>query len=169
MRTSSAILAIVLAFPVATLAQQHTEYSAKEIGKQVVAAREAAADEQAVILREQGLIEAERRKDAKALLADMADDFLEIGLEGNLIHKPDVAPRLAGIEQITELSASNMQARVIASDVVLVTYTGTAKVTYQRQPISVRAAVSSIWTRRDGRWLLVFHQGTPIPDTRPQP
>ena len=28
---------------------------------------------------------------------------------------------------------------------------------------SVRRLRSSIWIRRDGRWRLAFHQGTPVP------
>ncbi len=164
MRTPGAVIALLLIFSAASLAQQHKEYSAKEEGARVIAAREAAAEEQAAMAREQQLVDAERRKDAAALLAFLADDFLEIGVEGNLVRKPDVALRLAGIEEITEMSTSGMQAHLIADDVVLVTYTGVAKVTYQGRPIAARAAVSSVWARRQGKWLLVFHQGTPLPE-----
>ena len=92
----------------------------------------------------------------------LSDDFVEFGSSGGVFNKQQV---IAALEQeglpdpTIRLSLVDFIARNLASDVMLVTYRtiqeggpGT------RQESRLR---SSIWKFIEGRWQMVFHQGTP--------
>ncbi|MGK5071173.1 DUF4440 domain-containing protein [Janthinobacterium sp. RT4P48] len=99
------------------------------------------------------------RADSARLGALLADEFFEFGSSGNvwtraatLADLPDDVFCPRGIE--------DFQAQLLAEDVALVTYRS------QRLAVGALPAGaslrSSLWKRRDGRWQMAFHQGTPI-------
>jgi uncharacterized protein (TIGR02246 family) len=49
------------------------------------------------------------------------------------------------------------QVRLLSDDVAIVAYRVTEDITVGGQPITVEAADSSTWVRRDGRWLCALH------------
>ena len=84
----------------------------------------------------------------------LADEFVEFGSSGRTFDKRETVEILKH-ERPLERTVANFRARRLASGVVLVTYDLLS--TEQR----VHSLRSSIWKRIDGRWQMVFHQGTP--------
>ena len=80
--------------------------------------------------------------------------FREIGASGRLWTRSEVVQALAraGPEDKTTVEVTEMQATVLGSDLVLLTYVSTRG--------ERRARRSSVWRRSESRWRLVFHQGT---------
>lgn len=113
---------------------------------------------------EQKLHRPEVRRSADAVRALLADDFIEFGSSGKVYDKASIVEALA--EESTAEAAlipevHHFAVRSIAPDTVLVTYRssrhrsdGTAERTTLR---------SSIWKLIDGRWQMLFHQGTIVP------
>ena len=91
----------------------------------------------------------------------LAEDFLEFGSSGYAFGKQEV---LKGLAEESDSGArharvtSDWQVRDLAEDVALVTYRVISKdLTAGTSATSLR---SSIWKHHDGRWQMVFHQGT---------
>ena len=87
------------------------------------------------------------------LMSLIADDFLEFGQSGRVwtarsIHEAVEVPP-GDPAQIEDFEVAEL-----AEGVVLATYV---------MPGTPPVNRSSIWVRRDGRWLIRFHQGTPRP------
>ena len=82
----------------------------------------------------------------------IADDFLEIGASGRRWNATEIRQLLAG-EPLAAVTIHDFAAAPIGPDVVLATF----RIGGDRP--SERA---SIWVRRDGRWQVRFHQGTPV-------
>jgi hypothetical protein len=98
------------------------------------------------------------RRSPDELARLIADDFREFGGSGRIFDKKQIIAALQG-QPRCGLSLTDFQAVCLATDVVLVTYRGKAQFSHSEKPLhSLR---SSIWRRRDGKWQVVFHQGTP--------
>jgi hypothetical protein len=80
--------------------------------------------------------------------AFIADDFVEFGKSGKVYDKATVLTQMQSEQPGAQIPVEDFVARALAPDVVLVTY-------------RTSALRSSIWVRRQGKWQLVFHQGTP--------
>jgi hypothetical protein len=118
----------------------------------------------ATLLRslEQELLKPEVRHSPDRVGDLLSDDFVEFGSSGGVFNKQQVIEALEREEpadSTIRLSLVDFIARGLASDVILVTYRtiqeggpGT------RQDSRLR---SSIWKLIEGRWQMVFHQGTP--------
>lgn len=106
---------------------------------------------------EKHLWEALKQKDWDTFAAHLAADQLEVGPSGVY----DKAGTLAAVKQwdFSKATPSNFKATKWDDDATLVTYMikGTGP---DGKPFEERA--SSIWVKRDGKWLAVFHQGTPV-------
>src|SRR6476660_3592950 len=119
---------------------------------------------EATLLRrlEEELLKPEVRHSPRQVGDLLSDDFVEFGSSGGLFNKQQVIQALqqeGPADPTIRLSLVDFIARRLASDVILVTYQtiqeggpGT------RQESRLR---SSIWKLIEGRWQMVFHQGTP--------
>lgn len=129
-------------------ANANTESAAKH-------AEMVAADDPVAI--EKHIWEVLKQKDWDAFSAHLAEDQLEVGPTGVY----DKAATLSMIKQwdFTKSTPSNFKATKLDDDATLVTYTikGTGP---DNKPFEERA--SSIWAKRGGKWLAVFHMGTPV-------
>lgn len=100
------------------------------------------------------------RADSTRLAALLAGEFVEFGSSGTVWTRAATLADLPA-EQFSPRSISDFQARLLAEDVAFVTYRSL------RHAVGARPASaslrSSLWKRRDGRWQMTFHQGTPIP------
>ena len=105
------------------------------------------------------LIELERamwtdatRSDPVWMNEHLADDFTEFGWSGRIYSRSAVVD-----DEIGPIDAelTGLQVRAVGPDVALVTYRSS-----QERGAGNR---SSLWVRRRRRWLLEFHQGTPVP------
>jgi hypothetical protein len=91
----------------------------------------------------------------------LADDFREIGSGGDIFGKLEVLEGLAqetGDGHIYERETSDWVVRSFSADVTIVTYRVIRRDLTEGSVASSRR--SSIWVFRDGRWQMVFHQGT---------
>ncbi len=98
-----------------------------------------------------------QRDQAAALLAE---DFREFGSSGRVFKRQQILDALEGEEQ-AELSMSDFAAVELAPGVVLATYQSSRQ--FDGDTPEIRSLRSSIWVLRDGRWQIIFHQGTRIP------
>jgi hypothetical protein len=88
----------------------------------------------------------------------LADDFREFGASGRVFDRGQIMDALKN-QPPAQLWLGEFQVDSLAPDLALVTYRG-----YCRFPESEKVSHSlrsSIWRNRNGRWEVVFHQGTP--------
>jgi hypothetical protein len=52
---------------------------------------------------------------------------------------------------------SDVQARMLSDDVAIVAYKVKEKLTVEGKPVTLEAADSSTWVRRNGRWVCALH------------
>ncbi|MDQ7246651.1 nuclear transport factor 2 family protein [Dongia sedimenti] len=112
---------------------------------------------------EEQLLSPEGRASPRLINDLLADDFQEIGSSGDVFGKPEAMELLAEEARDGhdyERRTSDWSVRRLAGDVQLVTY---RVVRHDRtEGVSSTSRRSSIWSFRDGRWQMVFHQGTPL-------
>jgi len=105
------------------------------------------------------LLQPEIRKSTERLDELIADEFTEIGESGKQYNKRDIfdaLPKQSGIK----FFLSNFKATEISFDVVLATFELEKEISESGEKImSLR---SSIWKNKDGRWQIIYHQGTPL-------
>jgi hypothetical protein len=92
----------------------------------------------------------------------LSDDFVEFGSSGGVFNKQQVIEALeqeGPPDPSIRLSLVDFVARGLASDVILVTY----RIIQEGGPGTSQESRlrSSIWKLIEGRWQMVFHQGTP--------
>jgi len=107
---------------------------------------------------EERLLQPEVRGSGDALSRLLADDFLEFGSSGAVYNKQQIIGSL-GREPIMEWSTTDFSVRVLADDVVVLTYRST-----RRDPATAQewhSIRSSIWKLNHTRWEMICHQGTP--------
>jgi hypothetical protein len=89
------------------------------------------------------------------------DDFMEIGSSGTIY--ADKGKIIASLQDSTPIHASmsDFQAKLLGPGIALTTY---RLIKQDREVAGEKHSLrSSIWKLMDGRWKLVFHQGTPTP------
>ena len=82
----------------------------------------------------------------------LADEFIEFGSSGRIYDKQQTIRLLQEEEGEAQLTLAEFSARRLSADTVLVTY----------RVVESRTMRSSIWCFQEGRWRMVFHQGTKI-------
>jgi hypothetical protein len=87
----------------------------------------------------------------------LAEDFLEFGSSGKSFDKKAIleAVLLGTMNKSVKFTVTDFQIKWLAPGVVLATYHTL------RHNDRVHALRSSIWKLTDGKWKMVFHQGTP--------
>jgi len=107
---------------------------------------------------ERRLLDPRTRSSGKNLDELIADDFFEIGRSGRMWTKGEILKSLPQ-EQGLKIEMDSVQSRRIGKDIILITYRS------RRVGVAQAAAAlrSSIWQRRDNKWQVIFHQGTPAP------
>lgn len=112
-----------------------------------------AGTQQQLIELEWALWRAETRFDRDFMERTLAGDFREFGRSGRVYERADT---LAVSGDSIDANLRDFQFSMLADDIVLLTYV--SEVRHEQLDLANRA---SIWVRRDGRWQLRFHQGTP--------
>jgi hypothetical protein len=113
--------------------------------------------------REKQVWEMLKRKDYDGFASMLADDQIEVEPDGVY----DKAGTIKGVKQVdfTNASLSDFKMLKLDDDAALVIYL--VKMTAQgSEPASERH--STIWAHRGGKWLAVFHQGTPVKSEQPK-
>ena len=110
---------------------------------------------------EASMAKPEIRRSPEQLSRLLADDFREFGGSGRVFNKEQIIEALQNQPPI-ELWLDEFHVGCLSADLALVTYRG-----HWKFPDSEKVSHSlrsSIWRKRGGRWEVVFHQGTPVPD-----
>jgi hypothetical protein len=102
---------------------------------------------------EQQVLES-KRDEAGQLLAD---DFREFGASGRMLDREDVI-RARKLDTGRSFLLSDFRATMLSPDVALATYRVAA--TDTTTGTSSSSLQSSVWKKLDGKWRLVFHQGS---------
>jgi hypothetical protein len=123
-----------------------------------------ASEQEELLFRqlEERLLLREGRSSPETVSALLAAEFVEFGRSGSVFNRQSVIEALQK-EEAVERMMSDFSVRRLAQGVALVTYRST-----RRDPEGgkdVHSLRSSIWKLIDGRWQMIFHQGTP---TRPR-
>ncbi len=95
--------------------------------------------------------------DYKELKEHLSDEFLEFGSSGNIFNKEDQLEAIRNDKTVTDsikYTVSDFTIKLIASDVVLATY---RSLRHTDNRLVLR---SSVWNRNQGKWQMLFHQGT---------
>jgi len=97
------------------------------------------------------------------LEAMLADDFTEFASSGVALNKRQtiaaiLADPAAGQPRYAALQ--NLKVIWLAPDTALLTYRSSKSQSGNAR--AVRALRCSVWQKADGRWQLLFHQGTPV-------
>lgn len=111
--------------------------------------------ESTVVQLENELLDPAVRSDARRLDALISDDFVEVAASGRSFGKAEVLQRVPEETGIV-FHASAMQAHVLATGVVLVTYSAERS----QGGHSARSFRSSVWIKSIGGWQMRYHQGT---------
>jgi hypothetical protein len=115
-------------------------------------------DLRTVVERELLLLEPDVRRDAERVRALLSPDFVEFGSSGRVWDRDSVPAATADAAE--RIAATDLRPRRLGPDAVLLTY---------RTTTPGRTALrSSTWIRgADRQWLMVFHQGTVVPQGTP--
>lgn len=106
---------------------------------------------------EEQLLRPEVRRSSQTLEALLGDEFIEFASDGTAYDKARVIAALHA-ESLYQRSITEFRLVALAEHLVHATYRITKRGdTSQEVTVSLR---SSIWKERDGRWQLIFHQGT---------
>ena len=102
--------------------------------------------------------EALKTKDYRTYVRLLAEDFVDV-LPGGIITKSEEDK---GIVQLTLNDYKWEGLRIVhfSRDVTLLVYKATQKASFGGQPVPTPTWVSSLWIKRNGRWLNVFVQET---------
>lgn len=96
------------------------------------------------------------RKSAQAP-ALLADEFIEFGSSGRVFTKARIVGAMRAAAPV-KVTATHVKVRRLTRGVALVTYRAHR---HSEPPVDSRR--SSLWVQRQGRWQMLFHQGTLIP------
>jgi hypothetical protein len=111
---------------------------------------------------ESSLLEPEVRTSRERLDALLADDFLEFGSSGRIWRRDDVLSDLPE-QALQRYHVTHFEVRELAPDVALSTFRVVR--TPQSGAPTQRSLRVSIWQKQAAGWRMIFHQGTPVPET----
>ena len=100
------------------------------------------------------------RNSPDVVLELLADEFMEFGSSGLIYNKSETVESLKNEQKDLQIIIENFMAQSIGSDIVLVTYRSSKLDPDDGTRFS--ALRSSIWKLIDGKWRMIFHQGTRI-------
>jgi hypothetical protein len=110
---------------------------------------------------EESMAKPEIRRSPERLALLLADDFQEFGGSGRVFDKGQIIDALQN-QPAVQLWLDEFQVKCLAPEIALVTYRGNCR--FPGSDKVSHSLRSSIWRKRDGRWEVVFHQGTPSVD-----
>lgn len=129
---------------------------------------EASATDADIIAKEKEIWDKIKTKNPDAFGAMLADDFVYVSSDG-VYDKAGTVNGIKGIDA-TEISFADWKVIMLDKDAATVSYTVTMKGTSGGQPMpGAPQRASSAWVKRNGTWMGVYHQDTPVKAMPPQP
>ncbi len=105
------------------------------------------------------LLDPDIRRDLVQLTSLLDPDFREFGCSGRVYTREEVLADLACETSLFSRTLTDFNLAASTSDLAVVTYRITRRhMSGQIASVTLR---SSTWVMRDGRWQMLFHQGTP--------
>ena len=98
-------------------------------------------------------------KDVDAMMRLTDDPCIVTGAQGvgRLDHKGFRGMMKDASWSLREFELGDVQVSLLRDDVAVVAYVVTEELTVGNQPVTLKAADSSTWVRRDGRWVCAVH------------
>ena len=120
-----------------------------------------------MIAKEKAAWDAFKRKDADGFKKMLAPEYIEITGRGTM----DVSAIVSGMNDVTlsDVTFADWKMTSIDKDLVLLTYTTTQKGTYKGEAFDGTNRHGAAWINRNGEWLAIYFQETPVPKTPPPP
>lgn len=113
---------------------------------------------------EERLLQPEVRRDRAEVASLLAEEFVEFGSSGRTFDREQILDLLEN-EPAARIAMLEGVQQMLAPGVALVTYRSVRPgAPVEPGRIALR---SSLWVHRDGRWQVIFHQGTRV--TEPEP
>ena len=112
-------------------------------------------DKQRLEQLEEGLWRSGTRFDREWMEHILAPGFFEFGRSGRVYSREDT---LAMASRSIDARLDGLDARLLSADLAQVTYTTVETYAGEEQA----ANRSSLWSRTEGGWQLLFHQATPV-------
>jgi hypothetical protein len=116
--------------------------------------------EDMLIAREKEVWELIKKKDVQGFSAYLADEQLYVSNDG--VHSKAETGKGIAEGSLSELTLDEWRVVMINKDTALVSYRAAAKGMVKGQESSGVSRESTVWARRGGKWLAVFHQTTPV-------
>ena len=116
--------------------------------------------EQELVQLENQYWQAIKEKDIDAIMRLTDDPCIVTGAQGigRIDHKAFKGMMKAAPWTLNKFELSDdVQVRMLRDDVAVVAYVVTEELTVGNQPVTLKAADSSTWIRRDGRWVCAVH------------
>ena len=104
------------------------------------------------------LLKPEVRKSEEKLNKLLADDFFEIAKDGKRYSKKDIIKILPQRPEEIFI-VKDFEIKKIASNTILATYIADREIVETNQ--KSRTLCSSLWQKKNGKWQMIFFQGTP--------
>jgi hypothetical protein len=111
---------------------------------------------------EEQLLQAELRRSIQDVADLLADEFVEFGSSGRVFNKQQTIESLQHEEPAQRL-ITEFRSLPLAPGVILTMYRAVRLNPLDAKPTA--SLRSSIWKLQDGRWKMVFHQGTRARDS----
>jgi hypothetical protein len=115
--------------------------------------------EQTLIANTKAVPAAWKKKDADFFKRTLADDFLEVAIDGKVYGKNDV---LEGVHMADVQEYSPYDARVVPinDSAAIVTYDCIVRMTLGEEPVPRYQHITDVWVKQGDGWRLKFQQAT---------
>jgi hypothetical protein len=125
-------------------------------------AMDKAAIEKALIANEMKVNDAVVKGDLAAFKAVVADDAWSIDEGMGMSPVSEFEKMLKpGVAKVTGIKLDEFKVVWVDADTAILTYTWTGKGTMMDQPVKSPTFAASVYAKRGGKWVAVFHQETP--------
>ena len=126
-------------------------------------AADAADDAQAKVLASLKMLNnAYLKKDVDTMKRLMSDDHVAILASGQRQPRDEHLKAVADLK-LTEYTMEDVKTTMPGKETIVVTYKSTVKGTFKGVELPPKVMASSVWTNRNGTWLEVLYQETPLP------
>ncbi len=110
--------------------------------------------------QEQQLATAEKRQDKKYFQQKLDDNLIYVAYNGLVFTKDKILQSLNYID-VSRYSIQNTKVRPLGINAGLVTYDLLLNGSIAGHDLPKKMYASSVWVKRGGAWVLIFHQSTP--------
>ena len=131
------------------------------------ASADRAAVEKQLAAMEQKINDAFAKRDVAGMKANVAEDASAVD-PGGVMPVSEFFKQLPTMDvKLTDVKLSDFKYHWVDANNVVLTYTWTGKGTVMGQPVQSPAIASTLYTKRNGKWLAYFHQETPAAPAPP--